>query len=124
MGRQPRLALHGADVWLMVAEAKMRTGDAAGALTMVNQLRTVRKAAPLATMALVNTANVEDPNTLLAERGRELYWESVRRTDLIRFGVFLKPWQYKPTDDPKNLVFPIPNSALAANPNLKQNPGY
>jgi len=114
-----------ADVLLMVAEAKMRTGDAAGALTMVNSLRSVRGAAPLtATMALVNPANVEDPNTLLAERGRELYWESVRRTDLLRFGVYLKPWQYKPTDDPKNLVFPIPNSALAANPNLKQNPGY
>jgi hypothetical protein len=112
------------DVVLMVAEAKQRTGDAAGALTLVNGLRTARGAAPLASMALVNTSNVEDPNTLLAERGRELYWESVRRTDLQRFGVYLKPWQYKPTDDPKNLIFPIPNSALAANPNLKQNPGY
>ena len=112
------------DVVLMVAEAKQRTGDAAGALTMVNALRAARKAPPLTTMALVNVNNVEDPNTLLAERGRELYWESVRRTDLLRFGVYLKPWQYKPTDDPKNLVFPIPNQALAANPNLKQNPGY
>jgi len=112
------------DVVLMVAEAKMRTGDAAGGLTMVNALRTARGAAPLAAMALVNTSNVEDPNTLLAERGRELYWESVRRTDLERFGVYLKVWQYKPTDDPKNLIFPVPNQALAANPNLKQNAGY
>jgi starch-binding outer membrane protein, SusD/RagB family len=112
------------DVVLMVAEAKARTGDAAGALTMVNALRAARGATPLATMALVNTGNVEDPNTLLAERGRELYWESVRRTDLQRFGVYLKPWQYKPSDDPKNLLFPVPNQALAANPNLKQNPGY
>ena len=124
-----------ADVWLMVAEAKLRTGDAAGALTMVNQLRAARGAAAMAgPLALVDTnapsggssvsANVNGPNSLLAERGRELYWESVRRTDLQRFGVFLKPWQYKPTDDPKNLIYPIPNSALAANPNLKQNPGY
>jgi len=112
------------DVVLMVAEAKQRTGDAPGALTMVNGLRTARGAAPLAAMALVNTSNVDDPLTLLAERGRELYWESHRRTDLIRFGVFLKPWGLKPTDDPKNLLFPIPNQALAANPNLKQNPGY
>ncbi len=112
------------DVVLMVAEAKQRTGDAAGALLMVNALRTGRGAAPLISMALANTSNVEDPNTLLAERGRELYWESVRRTDLQRFGVYLKPWQYKPSDDPKNLIFPVPNSALAANPNLKQNPGY
>lgn len=112
------------DVVLMVAEAKQRTGDAAGALALVNGLRAARGAAPLAAMTLVNTGNVEDPNTLLAERGRELYWESVRRTDLLRFGVYLKPWQYKPNDDPKYLIFPIPNSALAANPNLKQNPGY
>lgn len=78
----------------------------------------------MATVPLVNPNNVDDPNTLLAERGRELYWEGVRRTDLVRFGVFLKPWGLKPTDDPKNLLFPIPNQALAANPNLKQNPGY
>lgn len=114
------------DVVLMVAEAKMRAAspDVPGALTLINGLRTARGASPVASMPLVNTANVEDPTTLLAERGRELYWESVRRTDLIRFGVFLKPWQYKPTDDPKYLLFPIPNQALAVNPNLKQNPGY
>ncbi len=112
------------DVVLMVAEAKQRSGDAPGALTMVNALRTARGAAALASMSLVNTSNVDDPLTLLAERGRELYWESHRRTDLIRFGVYLKPWGLKPNDDPKNLLFPIPNQALAANPNLKQNPGY
>jgi len=112
------------DVVLMVAEAKMRTGDAAGALTLVNGLRIARGAAPMPSMTLVNTSNVSDPNTLLAERGRELYWENVRRTDLIRFGVFTKPWSLKPTDDVKNLVFPIPNQALAANPNLKQNKGF
>jgi len=115
-----------ADVVLMVAEAQLRTGGAGAAiaLTMVNQLRTARGAAPMGSIVLVNTSNGSDPNTLLAERGRELYWENVRRTDLIRFGMFLKPWGQKPTDDPKNLYFPIPNQALAANPNLKQNAGY
>ncbi len=112
------------DVVLMVAEAKARTGDAGGALTMVNALRAARGAAPLTSMSLVNSSNVDDPNTLLAERGRELYWESFRRTDLIRFGVYLQPWGLKPSDDPRNLIFPIPNQALAANPNLHQNPGY
>lgn len=114
------------DVVLMVAEAKMRatSADNAGALALVNGLRMARGAASLATMTLVNTANVYDPKTLLAERGRELYWEGVRRTDLIRFGVFLKPWAYKTTDDAKYLVFPIPTSALASNPNLKQNNSY
>jgi hypothetical protein len=115
-----------ADVLLMVAEAKMRAAspDVAGALTLINTLRTARKAATVTSMPLANTANPVDPTTLLAERGREFYWEAQRRTDLIRFGVFLKPWQYKPTDDPKYLVFPIPSQSLAANPNLKQNPGY
>ncbi len=112
------------DVVLMVAEAKLRTNDAAGALLMVNQLRVARKAAPVTVLPLVNPNRVNDPNTLLAERGREFYWEGYRRTDLLRFGVYLKPWQYKTSLDPKNLVFPVPNQALAANPNLKQNPGY
>jgi hypothetical protein len=67
---------------------------------------------------------VDDPNCMLAERGRELYWESFRRTDLIRFGVFNTLWQYKTADDPKYLLFPVPNQALGVNPNLTQNPGY
>ena len=114
------------DVALMVAEAKMRSSEAdnAGALALVNQLRATRKAAPLTSMTLVNSSNVYDSHTLLAERGRELYWESLRRTDLIRFGVFQKPWALKSASDATHLVFPVPTEALAANPNLKQNPGY
>jgi hypothetical protein len=112
------------EVVLMVAEAEMRSGNTAGALALVNQLRAARHAPALASMTLVNTSNVDDPTTLLAETGRELYWESLRRTNLVRFGVFNVIWQYKPTDDPKNLVYPVPNQSLAANPNLKQNPGY
>ena len=113
------------DVVLMVAEAKLRVNaNDATALTMVNALRSARGAAPLVTMTLVNPSNIHDPNTLLSERGREFYWEMLRRTDLERFGVYNTIWQYKPTDDPKNLLFPIPNQALAANPNLTQNPGY
>ncbi len=112
------------EVVLMVAEAQMRTGATTAGLALVNALRTARGAATFATLPLVNTNNVDDPNTFLAELGRELYWESTRRTNLLRFGVFLKPWGLKPTDDAKNLVFPVPSSALAANPNLKQNTGY
>jgi len=115
-----------ADVLLMVAEAKLRqaTPDAAGALTLVNDIRLVRGASLWASVTLVNNSNVADPNTLLAERGRELYWESWRRQDLIRFGVFLQPWALKTADDPKYLLFAIPSDQLIANPNLKQNAGY
>lgn len=103
------------DVLLMKAEALLRSGNAGAGLTIVNQLRTARNAAPLASLTLDN---------LLDERGRELYWEDFRRQDLIRFGKFLNPWQEKPTDDPKYLLLPIPNQQLAVNPNLVQNPGY
>jgi hypothetical protein len=117
-----------ADVLLMVAEAKLRQAapDAVGALALVNQLRAARGAAALATIPLVNPANVSDPNTLLAERGRELYFESWRRQDLIRFGVYLKAWPLKDADaDPvRNLLFPLAPDQLLANPNLHQNPGY
>jgi hypothetical protein len=114
------------NVVLMTAEALMRQAspDNATALTMVNALRTARGAAPLVSMTLADPTNADAYGTLLGERGREFYWESERRTDLIRFGVYLTTWQYKPTDDPKYLVFPVPNQALAVNPNLKQNPGY
>jgi starch-binding outer membrane protein, SusD/RagB family len=115
-----------ADVVLMVAEAMMRKAspDNAGALALVNGLRQARGAAALSSLTLLNSSNLYDPSTMLAERGRELYWEYVRRTDLIRFGVFTKPWSFKPSDDPKYLLYPIPSQSLAANPNLTQNPGY
>ncbi len=103
------------DVMLMKAEAQMRSNNPVGALTIVNSIRLNRGATALATLTLDN---------LLDERGRELYLENVRRNDLIRFGKFLTPWQEKPVDDKKYLLFTIPNPQLAANPNLKQNPGY
>jgi hypothetical protein len=106
------------DVLLMKAEAILRGGSGGSAVTalaLVNQVRVNRGASLLTSLTLDN---------LLDERGRELYWECSRRLDLIRFGKFLNPWQEKPTDDPRYLLFPIPNQQLAVNPNLKKNPGY
>ncbi len=103
------------DVMLMKAEALLRTNAAGAALPLVNQIRAKRGVAPFGTLTLDN---------LLDERARELYWENYRRQDLIRFGKFLEPWQEKPADDPKYLLFTIPNEQLAVNPNLTQNPGY
>lgn len=106
-------------VLLDKAEALARLngyGDAT-ALALVNQ---VRGRAGLADL----TALTEDE--LLAERGRELFIESLRRNDLIRFGQWGAAWWEKPahSDDFKNL-FPIPQDQLnAANGTLTQNPGY
>ncbi len=104
-----------ADVLLMQAEAMMRTGDNAGALEIVNQLREKRGASALSSLS---------EQELLDERGRELYWEGHRRQDLIRFGRFLDAYAEKPASGTERLLFPIPANALATNPNLTQNPGY
>jgi len=104
-----------ADVLLMKAEALLRSGSAGTALTIVNSVRTARGASMLSAL---------NEQTLLDERGRELYWEGHRRQDLIRFGKFLDPYQLKPQSGPERLLFPIPATALAVNPNLEQNPGY
>lgn len=104
-----------ADVLMMKAEALLRSGNAAGALTIVNQIRTLRGASALSSL---------DEEGLLAERGRELYWEGWRRNDQIRFNKFLQAWAEKPAGNATKLLFPIPSLALATNPNLAQNPGY
>jgi hypothetical protein len=106
-----------ADVMLMKAEAQLRLGQTAAALTIVNTLRAKRGASALTTLTLQG---------LLDERGREMYWEGWRRNDQVRFGTFLNG--VGPTRPNKSgnerLIFPIPNQQLAVNPNLTQNPGY
>ncbi|MGY6558524.1 MAG: RagB/SusD family nutrient uptake outer membrane protein [Nitritalea sp.] len=104
-----------ADVILMKAEVRLRQGDVSGALGFVNQVR--------------QRAGVEDFTTLtlddlLAERGREMFAEGWRRSDLIRFGRFNGTWWEKPTSPVTRNRFPIPLNQLQGNPNLRQNPGY
>lgn len=105
-----------ADVILMAAEAKYRSGNTSGALEMINRLRAARK---------VELLDTVDPDKIYHERGYELYWEGHRRTDMIRFNKFREPRQEKEYETPEHmLLFPIPVSALEANSELKQNPGY
>ena len=59
---------------------------------------------------------------LLNELGREFAWEGHRRQDQIRFGVWGNTWWNKPASGPNAKLFPIPQSILATNPNLVQNP--
>ncbi len=117
-----------ADVLLMEAEADVSgaSGGTGEALSIVNtQIHTARGAAPVANVSLVNTGNLYDPTTILEERQKELWWESWRREDMIRTGVFLSAWNLKTADvGITYLLFPIPVAQLVANPNLKQNPGY
>ena len=121
-----------AEVYLTYAEAVLRGGaggDRATALGYINQLRT---------RAYGGTAGNKADSDLtldfiLDERARELYWEGLRRTDLVRYGKFTGGsylWSFKggaasgvAVPDYRNL-YPIPQDARTANENLTQNTGY
>ena len=63
--------------------------------------------------------------TFLAERGREMFQEGARRTDLIRFGRYNDTWWAKPVSTPNKNIFPIPQQQIqVSNGTLTQNPGY
>ncbi|SDL49144.1 Starch-binding associating with outer membrane [Catalinimonas alkaloidigena] len=117
-----------ADVILMKAEAVARQSgnwNDPVTLAIVNQIREEHgKVDPFQTL---------DAEGFLAERGREMFAESVRRTDLIRFGKYNDAWRFHDADPADNLgpnginhlnIFPIPETQINANRNLKQNPGY
>ncbi len=108
------------DVYLIRAEAKFRNGDTSGALSDLNAIRAKRSAAGK-TLPLLTSVTLND---ILKERGYELYWEGLRRQDLVRFGKFGDAWQGKPATAATKAIYPIPTSALGANENLKQNTGY
>jgi len=110
------------------AEALMRkNGGAANqaAVDLINSSRQRAFAAADWTANRYTTATLT-LDELLAERGREFIFEGKRRTDLIRFGKFTTGtwWDHKATGDVNKEIFPIPQTQMAINPNLKQNPGY
>ncbi|MCU0339697.1 MAG: RagB/SusD family nutrient uptake outer membrane protein [Spirosomaceae bacterium] len=104
-----------ADVYLMKVEALYRGGNTAAALAQLNALRTLRKA---------TTVSSINDDVMLRERGLELYWEGIARTDEVRFGKFNRKYQDVVNVEPHTVLFPIPAVAIASNTNLKQNPGY
>ncbi|HCE58690.1 MAG TPA: RagB/SusD family nutrient uptake outer membrane protein [Prolixibacteraceae bacterium] len=110
-----------ADVYLMKAEALTRLGqNNAEATRLVNELR--KRAFPGDDSKLKAAVTLDD---IYAERRFELAWESSTRQDMIRFGNFLKEIPgWKKQSDQKYLLFPIPRTAIDANPELTQNPGY
>ncbi|MDG1571819.1 RagB/SusD family nutrient uptake outer membrane protein [Robiginitalea sp. M366] len=117
-----------AEVYLNYAEASLRGGggSAATSAALINELRT-RASAPT-----ITTADL-DLQFVLDERSRELHWEGLRRTDLIRYGLFTGGsylWPFKggasngrAVEDFRK-IFPLPDNVLLINTNLTQNPGY
>jgi len=109
-----------ADVYLMKAEALVRMNkENAEATRLVN---VIRARAFDDASKLKTTVSLDD---IYKERRFELAWEGYGRQDQIRFGTFrnaITGW--KPQTDANHLLFPIPQTARDANPNLTQNPGY
>ena len=87
----------------------------AEALSLINDIRSRAGAEEFTELTAEN---------ILAERGREMFVECHRRTDLIRFGVFGDEWWEKPASEDCFGLFPIPKNQTDANPNLIQNPCY
>lgn len=120
-----------AELYLNYAEAAIRDAsvDQVKALGYLNKVRERAYGSNEG-----NYTALPDLNEMLRERGRELYWEGQRRTDLIRFGKFtsgdyLWPWKGGVKDGAavKEIykLYPIPEADRQANPaNLKQNTGY
>jgi len=123
------------EMYLIYAEATLRGGATSGgnlttAKDYINKIR--ERAYGSATQGQINASDLT-LQFILDERGRELYWEGHRRTDLIRYGLlttgtYVWPWKGGVASgtavDSKYNLFSIPASNLVANTNLTQNPGY
>lgn len=127
---QPVIRL--ADIYLMYAECFINgnVGDSQKALQYFNLIRERAGSKGLNNITELTRRNLMD------ERSRELYLESVRRSDLIRNGMFVGPqqtvWQVKGNINnmegtriaDKFALYPIPTQVLNSQPSFKQNPGY
>src|SRR5690625_939878 len=112
-----------ADVLLMKAEALWRLNPGDGtALMLVNEIRS---------RAGVDPFTFLDEENLLAERGREMFYENVRRQDLLRFeglkggdaGGNDTWWEQDPSQT-SGVISAHARNQWEANPNLVQDPGY
>jgi hypothetical protein len=136
-----------AGVKLMKAESLLRTGSAGQAANIVTEVRQRAFNDPVKAQVtgselqqdskydygyVENFEIVDEGNTepieygrFLDELGWEFVWEFHRRRDLIRFGVYTKKsWLSHQPNGEYRKVFPIPQEAVSANPNIKQNPDY
>ena len=118
-----------AEMYLIYAEAQARIdGGVTADAKALGYIKALRDRAGLSTPSSINL------DFILKERACELMLEGHRRTDLIRYGYFTSmsfSWPYKngiPAGgvaiDDFRTIYPISQTDLTQNPNLKQNPGY
>lgn len=135
-----------ADVYMMKAEALLRSGQADEAAELVTKVRE-RNFTEHPEKAIVTGDDLKQTSCydygrrddisishenveiqygrMLDELGWEFSQEGRRRQDMIRFGVFTTcSWFSHDASDATKNLYPIPNSQILTNGNLKQNPGY
>lgn len=132
-------AVRSAEAALLLAEAKLRSGDSAGALSALNLVRERAKAKPFTTINI---------DIILDERARELIYEEFRWATFLRmkpsewkhriydYGMYSaradadKGWEYRRWDDFTGEIawdlWPIPQTYIDINSETKmeQNPGW
>lgn len=128
-----------ADVMLIYAEAENELGNDAEAVTYLNKVRQ-RSNATLMSSSPGKTAL---RSAIIEERAKEFACEGDRRWDLIRWGIYLDAMnaivvnkgtpEENHQDDAgnsklrteRNLLYPIPEKEMVANPNITENnPGW
>ncbi|HEY4063323.1 MAG TPA: RagB/SusD family nutrient uptake outer membrane protein [Puia sp.] len=113
-----------ADILLSRAEALNElNGPNQESIDLVNQ---VRQRAGVSLLSLANFGSKDAlRDWLLQERAWEFYGEGMRRDDLIRMNKFISGAVLRgKTAHDYQVLYPIPQPEIDANPNLKQNPGY
>ena len=112
-----------AEMYLIKAEALNELGQTGAAMTELSRIHNLHNPS--------NPVTGPIRDAILNERLFELTAEGKRRTDLVRYGQFLKQWSttmaHGKTDKSAEgfrILFPVPAPQLASNPLLTQNPGY
>jgi len=117
------------EMYLIYAEAVLRGGTGGDASTALGYVNSIRSRAGATTIS----SGQLDLQFLIDERGRELYWEGHRRTDLIRYnllttGTYLWPWKGGVAGgtsvNSKFNIYPVPEVNISSNSNLTQNAGF
>lgn len=113
------------EIHLIYAEACVRLGMSEHAQAKMNELAVRTGVDPI---VLPYTWTTEARDMFVAERARELTWESCRRTDLIRYGLYSSDeylWPFKGGEsrygwafDEYKELFPYPYNFIDANPGI------
>lgn len=117
-----------ADMLTLLSEAIVRNGNAVTqeAVDLLNEVHT-RAGLPAYTLADFASVDAFLEANLL-ERGHELWFEGCRRSDLIRYGLYIeyaRKYKHSAAAQDYMNVFPLPQSVIdESKGKIAQNPGY